>query len=115
MKKEWVHKFEQLTLCFPVLLILLLSGCGGAIGTRDVGFRKAYEQINTNALLDKQYTATSKTVLQRYNMGEFFKEHPLKCLNELHQKIRTDNRRDLAAATRSRPVASSSREPRSGS
>jgi len=78
-----------------LLLILLMSGCGGAIGTRDVGFRKAYEQINTNALLDEDYSITSKTVLQRYNMGQFFKEDPVKCLNELHKKIKTDHRRDL--------------------
>ncbi|MBW2710205.1 MAG: alpha/beta hydrolase, partial [Deltaproteobacteria bacterium] len=76
-------------------LTLILSGCGGAIGTRDVGFRKAYEQINSNALLDENYSVTSKTVLQRYNMGEFFREDPLKCLNELHKKIKTDPRRDL--------------------
>jgi pimeloyl-ACP methyl ester carboxylesterase len=97
MKKEWVRNFERLILCLPVLLILILGGCG-AIGTRDVGFRKAYEQINTNALLDEQYSATSKNVLQRYNMGVFFREHPLKCLNELHKKTLTDNRRDLLFA-----------------
>jgi len=78
-----------------ILLILSMSGCGGAIGTRDVGFRKAYEQINTNALLDENYSVTSKNVLQRYNMGQFFREDPLKCLNELHKKIKTDHRRDL--------------------
>ena len=69
-----------------------------SIGTRDVGFRKAYEQINTNALLDEQYSATSKNVLQRYNMGQFFIEDPLKCLNELHKKALLDNRRDLLFA-----------------
>ena len=79
-------------------MILLISGCGGAIGTRDVGFRKAYEQINSNAFLDESYSTTSKNVLQRYNMGQFFREDPLKCLNELHQKIKTDNRRDLLFA-----------------
>jgi len=78
-----------------ILLILSMSGCGGAIGTRDVGFRKAYEQINTNALLDENYSVTSKNVLQRYNMGQFFREDPLKCLNELHKKVKTDHRRDL--------------------
>jgi pimeloyl-ACP methyl ester carboxylesterase len=80
------------------ILLLILFGCGGAIGTRDVGFRKAYEQINSNAFLDESYSTTSKNVLQRYNMGQFFKEDPLKCLNELHQKIKTDNRRDLLFA-----------------
>ena len=85
-------------LCLSLLLILTSSGCGGAIGTRNVGFRKAYEQINTNALLDAQYSVTSKNVLQRNNMGAFFKEDPLKCLNALHKKIKTDNRRDLLFA-----------------
>lgn len=75
-----------------------MSGCGGAIGTRDVGFRKAYEQINSNAFLDETYSTTTKNVLQRYNMGKFFKENPLKCLNDLHKKIKTDNRRDLLFA-----------------
>ena len=95
MKKEQMHNPGRLMLSLLVLLILSLSGCGGAIGTRDVGFRKAYEQININALLDENYSVTSKTVLQRYNMGQFFKEDPLKCLNELHKKIKTDHRRDL--------------------
>ena len=97
MKKNRIHHLERLILCFSALLILL-SGCGAAIGTHDVGFRKAYEQINTNALLDEQYSATSKNVLQRYNMGQFFIENPLKCLNDLHKKIKTDNRRDLIFA-----------------
>jgi len=78
--------------------MLILFGCGGAIGTRDVGFRKAYEQINSNALLEESYSTTSKNVLQRYNMGQFFMKDPLKCLNELHGKIKTDNRRDLIFA-----------------
>ena len=83
---------------FSILFLwLILCGCG-AIGTKDVGFRKAYEQINTNALLDEQYSVTSKNVLQRYNMGVFFREHPLECLNELHKKTLTDNRRDLLFA-----------------
>jgi pimeloyl-ACP methyl ester carboxylesterase len=97
MKKEWMRNFERLILCLSVLLILFLGGCG-SIGTRDVGFRKAYEQINANALMDAQYSATSKNVLQRYNMGIYFSEHPLKCLNELHKKTLTDNRRDLLFA-----------------
>ena len=87
-----------LKLCSALLLGLVLMSCGAAIGTKDVGFRKAYEQINTNALLSAQYSATSKNVLQRYNMGEFFREDPLKCLNELHRKINRDNRRDLLFA-----------------
>ena len=95
MKKEWGRKSEQWILWLSILLILTLSGCGGTIGTKDVGFRKAYEQINANALLDEEYSATSKNVLQRYNMGEFFRENPLKCLNELHKKIKIDHRRDL--------------------
>jgi len=78
--------------------MLILFGCGSAIGTRDVGFRKAYEQINSNALLEESYSTTSKNVLQRYNMGQFFMKDPLKCLNELHGKIKTDNRRDLIFA-----------------
>ncbi len=98
MKMKGVFNFDYSALWAMALLMLLLAGCGGAIGTTDVGYRKAYEQINTNALLDKQYSATSKNVLQRYNMGEFFEEDPLKCLNELHRKIATDNRRDLLFA-----------------
>ncbi len=97
MKKEKIHNPERFILFLSALLILLVSGCA-SIGTKDVGFRKAYEQINTNALLDEQYSATSKNVLQRYNMGLFFREHPLKCLNELHKKTLTDNRRDLLFA-----------------
>ena len=97
MKKEIIHNPQRFILFLSALLILLVSGCA-SIGTKDVGFRKAYEQINANAFLDEQYSATSKNVLQRYNMGVYFREHPLKCLNELHQKALTDNRRDLLFA-----------------
>ena len=98
MKKEWMHNFEKLILGLLALLVLGQMGCGGSIGTRDVGFQKAYGQINTNALLNKQCSATSKNVLQRYNMGELFSEDPLRCLDELQKKVRTDNRRDLIFA-----------------
>jgi len=98
MKKKWMYNFERLILCLSVLLILALSGCGAAIGTKDVGFRKAYEQINTNALLDDQYSVKSKNVLHRYNMAESFKETPRKSLKDLHGKITEDNRRDLLFA-----------------
>ena len=97
MKAERLHDFRHFFLYLSAFLILFVSGCG-AIGTRDVGFRKAYEQINTNALLDEQYSATSKNVLQRYNMGQLFIEDPLKCLSELHKKALLDNRRDLLFA-----------------
>ncbi len=83
---------------FLIILILLLQGCGGAIGTKDVGFRQAYKQINTNAFQGEDYSATSENVLERYNMVALFNTDPIKCLKELHEKIRTDNRRDLLFA-----------------
>ena len=86
---------QRLVFGAAAFLILVSAGCGGAVGTTDVGFRQAYEQINTNALLDPQYSATSKNVLQRYNMGDPFRDDPFGCLQALHQMIRTDNRRDL--------------------
>ena len=97
MKKEKRYNPERFVLFLSALLMLFVGGCA-SIGTKDVGFRKAYEQINTNALLDEQFSVTSKNVLQRYNMEQFFKEDPLKCLNELHKKALTDNRRDLLFA-----------------
>ncbi len=84
--------------CLFVFLILMLTGCGGAIGTRDVGFRKAYEQINSNAFLGEDYSAVTKNVLERYNMRTRFKQAPLQSLKDLHGKIRTDTRRDLLFA-----------------
>ena len=93
-----MHNFERVIQGLLALLILGVMGCSGAIGTRDVGFRKAYGQINTNALLNKQCSVTSRNVLQRYNMGELFNEDPIKCLDELQKKIPTDNRRDLIFA-----------------
>jgi pimeloyl-ACP methyl ester carboxylesterase len=84
--------------CICIFLILMAAGCGGAIGTRDVGFRKAYEQINTNALLGEEYSATTENVLERYNMKALFDEKPLQCLKDLHGKIKTDTRRDLLFA-----------------
>ncbi len=98
MKKAQQRILKRRPFSLLAFLILLLAGCGGAIGTRDVGFRKAYEQINTNALLSEDYSATSENVLERYNMAALFKEEPLLCLNRLHGKIKRDNRRDLLFA-----------------
>ncbi len=78
--------------------LISLCGCSTVIGTREVGFRAAYEQINTNALLTGKYSTTSKNVLHRYNIKELFENDPRETLKLLHQKTREDNRRDLLFA-----------------
>lgn len=84
-------------LLFAVLLISLF-GCSTAIGTKEVGFRTAYGQINTNALLNDQYSSASKNVLHRYNLEKKFEKAPREALKFLHRKTMEDNRRDLLFA-----------------
>jgi hypothetical protein len=62
------------------------------------GVSKGLRADQQQCVFGRGYSTTSKNVLQRYNMGQFFKEDPLKCLNQLHEKIKTDNRRDLLFA-----------------
>ncbi len=78
--------------------LIFLCGCSTVIGTKDVGFRTAYEQINTNALLNDQYSSTSRNVLHRYNLKKQFEKDPGETLKFLHQKTMEDNRRDLLFA-----------------
>ena len=84
-------------LLFAAFLISLWS-CSTAIGTKEVGFRAAYEQINTNALLTDKYSTASKNVLHRYNIKELFEKDPRETLKFLHRKTKKDNRRDLLFA-----------------
>jgi pimeloyl-ACP methyl ester carboxylesterase len=76
-------------------ILVSMWGCSTVIGTREVGFRTAYEQINTNALLNDTYSTTSKNVLHRYNLRKQFEKDPRKTLMSLHGKTREDDRRDL--------------------
>ncbi|MBW1749104.1 MAG: alpha/beta hydrolase [Deltaproteobacteria bacterium] len=75
-----------------------MFGCASAIGTKKVGTAKVYRQVNTNALLEDQYSALSQNVLYRHDLKEQFKKDPQKVLKYLHQKTIEDNRRDLLFA-----------------
>ncbi|MCP4690980.1 MAG: hypothetical protein GY859_23215 [Desulfobacterales bacterium] len=83
-----------------LVAIALITSCGCAtkIGTIEVGFQRAYEQINTNALLKDQFSAVSANVLHRYNIEELFEDAPLDALRFLQEKVKEDNRRDLLFA-----------------
>ncbi len=80
------------------VVLTALCGCATEIGTKEVGFQRAYDQININALLDDQFSAVSANVLHRYNIEELFEEAPLDALRFLEEKVGEDNRRDLLFA-----------------
>jgi hypothetical protein len=80
------------------LLVIFLSGCATPVGTRAVGVRQTYEQINRNAIKEDAYSDASALVLRRFSLEEKFTEDPDATIEILHDKASEDDRRDLLYA-----------------
>ena len=80
------------------LLVLCLSGCATPIGTRAVGVRQTYKQINLNAIKQDDYSHASARVLHRFFLEERFSKDPDGTIEILHDKASEDERRDLLYA-----------------
>jgi pimeloyl-ACP methyl ester carboxylesterase len=78
-----------------LLLFVVLSGCATPIGTRDVGVRRTYAQINVTALKEDNYSDASGEVLHRFFLQDLFQKDPDKVIAILHEKACEDERRDL--------------------
>jgi len=82
-----------------LLMILLLPlGCATPIGTREVGVRQTYEQINVTAIKADTYSDSSADILHRFFLQDLFKKDPDKAIEILHDKACEDERRDLLYA-----------------
>ena len=86
LRAQFTWRYVAFVCVFAAFLISI-CGCSTVIGTRDVGFRVAYKQINTNALLNDTFSTASKTVLHRYNIQEQFEKDPRGTLNSYLSKI----------------------------
>ncbi len=80
---------------FLLVLLFLLTGCATPIGTREVGVRQTYEQINITAIKKDTYSDASEDVLHRFFLQDLFKKDPDKAIQILHDKACEDERRDL--------------------
>ena len=85
----------RFALLSSVLLVLFLSGCATPIGTRSVGVRQTYKQINLNAIKQDAYSHASALVLHRFFLEERFSKDPDGTIEILHDKAFEDERRDL--------------------
>ncbi|MBW2194013.1 MAG: hypothetical protein JRF37_00150 [Deltaproteobacteria bacterium] len=78
-----------------LILFVLMVGCATPIGTREVGVRRTYEQINVTALKEDTYSDASADVLHRFFLTEQFEKDPHRTLEILHEKACEDERGDL--------------------
>lgn len=81
-----------------VLLLLFLAGCATPIGTRSVGVRQTYAQINQNAIKQDVISDVSTQVLHRFFLDDLFEKDPDKAIEILHDKACEDDRRELLYA-----------------
>ena len=81
-----------------LILALIMTGCATPIGTREVGIRRTYEQINVSVLKEDTYSDGSAIVLNRFFLKERFERSPDEVLAVLHDKACKDERRDLLYA-----------------
>jgi pimeloyl-ACP methyl ester carboxylesterase len=78
--------------------MILLTGCATPIGTRSVGIRQTYEQINVNAIKTDIYSDATRSVLHRFYLEEQYKKDPAATIVTLHGLACEDGRRDLLYA-----------------
>ncbi len=83
---------------FTILLMVFLTGCATPIGTRQVGIKRTYEQINTNAIKKDVYSDATRSVLHRFDLEKQFEKDPAAAIETLHDIACEDDRRDLLYA-----------------
>mgnify|MGYP001251337603 CR=1 FL=1 len=85
-----------------VLLVLILIpslfACATPIGVNRVELRKAYRNINTNALSAASISSDTKIVLKRYVLLDGFEKDTAAVISLLHEKARDDTRPDILFA-----------------
>jgi pimeloyl-ACP methyl ester carboxylesterase len=91
-KRTWMR------VVFFLMPLFFLAGCATPIGTREVGIRRTYEEINVTAIKEDAYSDASADVLHRFFLAEAFKKDPHKTIEVLHEKACADDRRDLLYA-----------------
>lgn len=77
---------------------LWLAGCSTPIGVEEVPTRKAYAQVETNALGTGKPGAETTAILDRYQLRKLAEKSPDEALRQLHAKAVATGERDLLFA-----------------
>lgn len=78
--------------------VLLLAGCSTPIGVEEVPTRKAYDQVETNALGTGKPGSATAAVLDRYQLDKVAAKTPDEAIRQLHAKAVETGERDLLFA-----------------
>jgi len=78
--------------------ILFFTGCSSPIGVDEVPTRKAYEQVEANALSTGKPSAETTVILDRYQLGKLAAKSPDEAVPLLHAKAVATGERDLLFA-----------------
>src|SRR5512136_215333 len=68
------------------LAALLLAGCVAPIGADRVSTRRAYDQVDANALRTGKPSAETFSILHRYDLDRLAVRQPDAAVGQLHQK-----------------------------
>jgi pimeloyl-ACP methyl ester carboxylesterase len=87
-----------LHLLSSTLLALLLAGCAAPIGADRASTRRAYAQVEANALRTGKPSASTVSWLHRYDLDRLAVRQPEEAVRQLHQKAVMTGERDLLFA-----------------
>ena len=77
---------------------LVLAGCVAPIGADRVSTQTAYAQVEANALRTGKPSATTVSILHRFDLDRLATGHPDEAVRQLHQKALATGERDLLFA-----------------
>ncbi len=83
---------------FVPLLAFLAAGCVAPIGADRVNTRRAYDQVEANALRTGRPSAETVSLLHQYDLVRLAERHPDEAVRQLHQAAVDSGRRDLLFA-----------------
>jgi pimeloyl-ACP methyl ester carboxylesterase len=93
-----MQKPNILTFLVASALAIGLCGCVAPIGADRVTTRRAYEQVEANALSTGKPSAETVSVLHRYDLDRLAASEPDEAVRQLHQKALATGERDLLFA-----------------
>lgn len=78
--------------------LLLVAGCSAPIGADRVSTRKAYDQVEANALGTGRPSASTVAILHRQDLDRLAEKHPDEAVRQLHEVALKTGERDLLFA-----------------
>jgi triacylglycerol esterase/lipase EstA (alpha/beta hydrolase family) len=78
--------------------VLLIAGCATPIGADRVSSRRAYEQVERNALSAGEPSADAQWIIRRYGLEQLAKERPDEAVCQLHAYALKTGDRDVLYA-----------------